>query len=382
MTSSQPVKTTQGNIDPNIIDLGVGHPQNKFLPLELLQKAALTRFNNGDPYFLQYGTRQGDGYLRLALAEFLSQQYREPVDASCLFITNGASMGLALACSLFTQPGDIILVEEPSYFLALKVFADYHLTPIAIPMDSNGLVIEGLEEVLKRHKPSMLYTIPTFQNPSGITLSQERRVRLVELSKSHNFLIVADEVYHFLNYSTPSPQTMAAYIEQGNVLSLGSFSKILAPGLRTGWIHTDPKRIHILIESGLLDSGGGMNPFTSAILRGVLENGGLEANINDLRQSYTSRLTVLDRALRQYLPNAQFQTPQGGYFFWVQIPGIKDTGDYLESAKTQHRVMFNPGSRFSSRSGLRDYMRLCFAYYEEPELEEGVRRLRDIFSIS
>lgn len=380
METNNLIKTTQGNDHPDIIDLGIGHPQDKILPLELLQRAAQERFTSGDPYFLQYGSRQGDGYLRLALAEFLSAHYPLPVNPDDLFITNGASMGLALACSLFTQPGDTILVEEPTYFLALKIFNDYHLKPVSIPMEENGINLVALQHVLKEHQPSLLYTIPTFQNPSGISLSEEKREHLVTLSLDYNFLIVADEVYHFLNYHAPSPKPIAAYMDNGNVLSLGSFSKILAPGLRTGWIQTGPMRMHAIKESGLLDSGGGMNPFTSAILRGVLENGDLQTNINKLRDAYTSRLSALDRALKQYLPNARYHTPQGGYFFWVQMPENLDTGDYLTKAKNQYQVMFNPGSRFSSRSELRNFMRLCFAYYDEPELEEGVLRLSRLFS--
>ncbi len=380
MTVQTTIKTTQGNTDPRIIDLGIGHPQYKLLPLELMHKAVQLRFSAGDAYFLQYGTRQGDGYLRLALADFLSAHYPLPVNPEDLFITNGASMGLALACSLFTQPGDTILVEEPTYFLALKIFKDYHLKPVSIPIDESGINLEALQQALEQYRPSLLYTIPTFQNPSGVTLSQEKREYLVKLSREYHFLIVADEVYQFLNYSTPAPKPMAAYIDRGNVFSLGSFSKVLAPGLRTGWVHTDPERIHILKESGLLDSGGGMNPFTAAVLRGVLENGDLQVNITKLRQTFTARITAFDKAIKHYLPEAQYQIPQGGYFFWVKIPGVSNTEDYLTRAKEQHQVLYNPGSRFSSRSGLHDYIRLSFAYYEEAELEEGAQRLSKLFS--
>jgi DNA-binding transcriptional MocR family regulator len=348
--------------------------------MDLLQQAAQERFNAGDPYFLQYGARQGDADLRLALANFLSQQSPIEVSAERIFITNGATMGLALVCALFSQLGDTILVEEPTYFLALKVFQDYHLKAIAIPMDENGLDIQALEQALKVYKPSLVYTIPTFQNPSGISLSDERRKRLVELSLAYNFLIIADEVYHFLNYTGTPPKPMGAFIDQGNLISLGSFSKILAPGLRTGWIHTSKAHIDKLKESGLLDSGGGMNPFTSAMLRSVVAHGGLEANLQNLRQSYVQRLNALDQALQRYLPEAQYQTPQGGYFFWIRLPGTENTQTYLAKAKAEHQVLFNPGLNFSSRSGLRDFMRLCFAYHEAPELEEGVRRLQSLFS--
>lgn len=380
MTSARLINNTQGNDDSGIIDLGIGHPQDKLLPLQLLQRAVQARFRTGDPYFLQYGSRQGDGYLRMALAEFLSMQYQMTVDPDGLFITNGASMGLALTCSLFSQPGDTILVEEPTYFLALKIFEDFHLKPVSIPIDENGMNLEFLQKALKIHQPSLLYTIPTFQNPSGITLTEERRLQLATISQEYNFLIVADEVYHFLNYTIPSPKPMASYIDHGNILSLGSFSKILAPGLRTGWIQTDKERIQVIKESGLLDSGGGMNPFSSAILRSVLEDGDLLSNITKLRQIYTARVSALDKSLKRYLPEARYKTPQGGYFFWVRMDGIANTGDYLIKAKDKNQVLYNPGNRFSSRAGLQDYIRLCFAYYEESELEEGVRRLRKLFS--
>ncbi len=376
MPPAQKIQTTQGYVDPDIINLAVGHPQDKFLPLERLRRAAETRFAAGDPYFMQYGVEQGDGYLRLALASFLSRGYGFPVDPENLMITNGASMGLALVCSLFTKPGDTIFVEEPSYFLALKIFSDYHLKTVSIPVDENGLIIDALEKALTRHRPSLLYTIPTFQNPTGYTLSDERRARLVALSRHHHFLIAADEVYHFLNYSDLTPKPLSAFIGEGNVVSLSSFSKILAPGLRLGWIQTDPARMQKLNNSGLLDSGGGLNPFTSAIVRGVLENGDLEANIHELREVYAGRIQAMDAALQKHLPSVSYRTPQGGYFFWLRLPGHRDAEALLAAARERYKVGFNPGVRFSSRSALRDCIRVCFAYYETNDLEQGILRIK------
>jgi 2-aminoadipate transaminase len=369
------IETIQGKIDPQVIDLGVGHPNTAHLPLNRLYRAVQTRFATGDPYFLQYGAEQGDGYLRLGMGGFLSRGYQLEVDPEQLFITNGASMGLDLVCTLFTHPGDTIFVEEPTYFLALKIFADHQLEVIAIPVDQDGLIIEILEDALTRHRPSLLYTVPTFQNPSGCTLSAVRRERLVSLSREHDFLIVADEVYHFLDYTTPPPKPMAVFTKEGNVLSLGSFSKILAPGLRLGWIQADPSRIQTLVNCGLLQSGGGMNPFTSAMIRGLLESGELQANVQELRMVYHQRLNSLDAALRQYLPEVTYQRPEGGYFFWIRLPGDLDAQDLLHRARA-YKVRFQPGTRFSSQGNLQAYARLCFAYYEAGELEQGIQRLR------
>jgi 2-aminoadipate transaminase len=368
------IETIQGQIDPHVIDLGVGHPKTAHLPLGKLYRAVQARFAAGDPYFLQYGAEQGDGYFRLGMGDFLSQGYDLLVNPEQLFITSGASMGLDLVCTLFAHPGDTIFVEEPTYFLALKIFADHQLKFVPIPVDQEGLVIEALEEALSRYRPSLLYTVPTFQNPSGYTLSAARRERLVSLSLEHDFLIVADEVYHFLDYTNPPPKPMAGFIGEGNVLSLGSFSKILAPGLRLGWIQTDEVRIKTLVKSGLLDSGGGMNPFTSAMVRGLLESGELLANIQELRVEYCQRLKAMDAALRQYLPGVTYHRPDGGYFFWIRLPGESNAQDLLDRAGT-YQVRFQPGTRFSSQGGLHAYARLCFAYYEAGELEEGIQRL-------
>jgi 2-aminoadipate transaminase len=370
-----PLPISQVNIPPGVIDLGVGDPPFSLLPLALMREAAETRFAQNDPYFLQYGTEQGDAYFRQALAGFLAEGYGFPVDSAHLFITAGVSNALDLMCTLFTRPGDTILVEEPSYFLALRIFADHGLRVVPVETDENGLMIESLEDNLRKFRPKFLYVIPTHQNPSGRTLSAERRARLVEISREHDFLILADEVYHFLSYTSQPPKAFAAWMEDEHVLSLGSFSKILAPGLRLGWIQAHPSIIKHLTGCGLLDSGGGLNPFTSAMVRGVIESGGLKQNIARLIGIYSSKLKVLDNSLRRRLPEAVYSVPSGGYFFWVRLPNGMDAIE-LQQKALKNKVNFRSGVRFSSRDGLRDYIRLSFIFYEPDEIEEGILRLK------
>jgi 2-aminoadipate transaminase len=374
MESDSAVFITQMHDDPAVIDLGVGQPHVSLLPMESIRQAAELRFAQNDASFLQYGAEQGDGFLRRGLARFLTEQYGLPVAAQDFFITNGASLGLDLTCTLFARPGDTIFVEEPSYFLALRIFTDHHLRVVPVPIDENGLVVAALEQELKKARPTFLYTIPTFQNPSGTTLSEERRARLAQLSREHGFLIVADEVYHLLNFSAQLPPPFAAYTGQGNIISLGSFSKILAPGLRLGWIQTDPQRAKAFAGCGLLDSGGGLNPFTSAVVRGLLEDGWLKANIARLCATYQARAAAMDAALRSFIPGAVYQVPRGGYFFWVLLPGGRDARALLKRAE-EFKVSFRPGVRFSSQGALQDYARLCFVYYEADQLAEGIARL-------
>lgn len=373
MTISLP--TIQSQVPAGMIDLGMGDPALSLLPLDLIRASAERQFSQGDPSFLQYGVEQGDGYFRLALAAFLQKNYGFAVNPENLFITNGISQALDLICSLFTRAGDTIFVEEPSYFLALKIFADHHLNVISIDTDEDGLMIELLAEKLTEIHPKFLYVIPSYQNPAGHTLSQPRREQLVSLAREHDFMIAADEVYQLLSYGPRPPDSFAIYSDEPNVISLGSFSKILAPGLRLGWMQAHPETIKRSVTSGLLDSGGGLNPFTSAIVRWVIESGDLEKHLSKLVQAYGARRNAMAAALSKHLPGFEYSTPQGGFFFWARLPERMDAAELRKDVRA-FQVDFRPGTLFSSRSELKDYIRLCFVHYEAEKIEQGIIRLK------
>jgi DNA-binding transcriptional MocR family regulator len=242
-------------------------------------------------------------------------------------------------------------------------------------MDENGLIVEAVEDELSRHSPAFVYTIPAFHNPSSVTLAADRRERLAELSRRHNLLIVADEVYHMLSYSAAPPDPLASHIHSGLLLSLGSFSKIMAPGLRLGWIQGDAGLLQRFIGCGLLDSGGGLNPFTSGIMRNAVENGLLEDQLRNLKSAYSQRKTVLADALRSSLPEpVHFIDPGGGFFIWLEFPEDIDTSHLLAAAKEKN-VGFLPGVKFSACQGMRNFARLSFSYFDVPELADGAARL-------
>lgn len=372
---SDPLSILQTQLPPGVIDLGLGNPPLSLLPLDIIRSAAQNVLSRGDNSFLQYGAEQGDGYFRLALSGFLSRGYGFQAAPENLFVTTGISNGLDLLCTLFTETGDTIFVEEPSYFLALRIFADHRLRVVPIETDEEGLIIESLEEKLTRHKPKFLYTIPVHQNPSGRTLTETRRARLIELSQQFDFLILADEVYQLLNYDDEPSKSFGAYTHIENIIPLGSFSKILAPGLRLGWIQAHENVINRLVTSGLLDSGGGLNPFTSAIIREVIESGNLEKNVDRLIEIYRPRVALMDSLLRQHLPEATYSVPRGGYFFWIRLPEEIDAAELRNRAK-DFKVDIRQGALFSSQNGLKNYMRLCFVFHEENEMEEGIIRLK------
>ena len=369
-----PLQTVQTLIPADVIDLGAGEPQLDLLPLDMLRAAAADRLAVGDKDFLQYGLEQGGGAFRAALAGFLSARYGFSVLHDELLTTAGISSALALLCSLFTKPGDTIFVEEPSYFLALRIFADYGLRVASIRTDEAGLVIDDLIHALKESKPKFLYIVPTFQNPSEQTLSQEPREPLVKLAKEHNFLILADEVYQFLSYTQAQPKSFGAYIDSEHVISLGSFSKILAPGLRLGWLQAHKSIMQKIISCGMLDSGGGMNPFTSIIIGSLIESGGLDRNLSTLVDVLGKRVQVMRELLQKHIPQAQFVPPQGGYFFWLRLPGV-DAKELRKKAQA-HKADLRPGVLFSSRNGLSEYFRLSVSYYDVDRIETGILRLK------
>jgi len=369
------ILTAQLDIPPDVIDFGAGQPSLHLLPLALLREAAASRLADSNAAYLAYGAIQGDGYFRQVLADYLAAHYQMQVDYDSLFVTGGASQGLDLICTLFSRPGDTIFVEEPSYFLALRIFADHRLNIVSLPMDDQGLIVEAVEHELSQHTPAFLYTIPTFHNPTSVTLAAERRNRLVQLSQQHDLVIVADEVYHLLSYAAAPPPPLASHIDLSPIISLGSFSKIMAPGLRLGWIQAGTKLMDRIAGCGLVDSGGSLNHFTSGVMRSAIELGLLDKQLANLKSVYSRRKNALSNALRELLPDSvRFVEPDGGFFIWLEFEDRIDT-DKLLAAARQHKVGFLPGIKFSGQNGLKSDARLSFAYFDVPELEEGARRL-------
>jgi len=365
----------QVDIPPNMIHLGLGQPSNHLLPIKELEKAAAHCLARKNRFFLAYGEERGNANFRQTLADFLSAQYPNPVDPGQLLITNGNSQALDFICTLFTSPGDTVLVEEPSYFLALRIFADHKLNLVSIPVDDKGIITDVLKEKLKTLNPSFLYTIPTYHNPASVTLSYKRRQVLIKICAQKNLLVVADEVYHFLNYSDDPPPPMGSWIDKCPLISLGSFSKILAPGLRLGWMHASTDLVKKMAKSGLLESGGGFNPFTSEIINSAICLGFLKANIQRLKNIYRKRIKIFCDQLRIHLPaQAVFKVPGGGYFIWVRLPDNIDTRS-LRKAAREKDVDFHPGALFSHKKELKNFLRLSFSFYDEEILAEGARRL-------
>ena len=357
------------------INFSVGQPSADLLPLALLENASARYFKGAQPLELNYGERQGDLRFRTALAAFLNASPGCSATPQSLLLSGGISQALDFLCGIFTCPGDTVFVEEPSYPYSFQIFRDHGLNLVPVPLDANGMDLAQFEQLLAAHRPKLVYTIPSFHNPTGRTLDQGRRERLVALSREYGFIIVADEVYQLLYHGAPPPPSFGTLVEQGNVFSLGSFSKILAPGLRLGWIQAGDELMRRLCASGALVSGGNFNRFTSHLVSGIMETGELAGFVTQLRSSYAARAGAMHQALRRHLDGiATWQKPQGGYFFWLDLPEGADAADY-EAAARKAGTGYLRGAACTTAGGLKQCLRLSFAHYPVPDIQEGIARL-------
>lgn len=380
-TASSPdtVVSFESSPDPGVINFGIGQPSSDLLPLDLVRDASDRFFAGAEPSALNYGPLAGDESYLESLSRLLEREYGKAASPDSLFLTTGNSHGLDFACSCFTTPGDTVFIEHPTYFLALRILRDRGLRIVPIPVDGNGLDTDRLELELRRHRPKFLYTIPSYHNPTGCTLSSERRDRLVHLSREQDFLIVADEVYQLLYFNDPPPPALGTCADEGNVLSLGSFSKILAPAMRVGWIQTDERHRQRLAMNGVINSSGSPNHYASHIVRHAIESGSLERHIEGLRRELGRRCSAMDRALSEHIGSrARWHMPQGGYFFWLELDGGIDTAKMRDSA-ARFATGFQPGAVFSAdRDVFQNCLRLSFAHYSVPDIEDGISRLGEL----
>ena len=379
-------------IPRGVIDLGWGHPSARLHPTDALAAAAQSVLGRQSAVPLQYGAVQGFGPLLESLAAYLSGQdaYGGAVSPQSLFLTAGASSAIDLATTLFARPGDTVVVEEPTYYLIEQIFVDHGLNVVGVPTDGNGLDTDALADMLAAGDippPRLLYAIPTYQNPNGSVLPLARRRHLIELARRYGFTVLADEVYQLLHYGPPPPPPLAMLDDAGDdanrdnvhgdgcVISLGSFSKILSPGLRLGWIHAAPGVIRRFVDSGIAASGGGLNHFAATLAHATLELGLLQDNVAQLRRVYGQRHDDVADILRAELGEAvAFTPPGGGYFYWLTLRNGINTDALLPAAR-EAGVSYRPGTAFSASGGFTNALRVSISLYETDQLAEGIRRL-------
>jgi DNA-binding transcriptional MocR family regulator len=368
---------------PGIFELGWGHPNAALLPVEGLRQATNEALDRWGAEALNYGADQGAGPLLAWLAERIGRTEGRAPAQDQIMITGGVSQALDQICTLCTQPGDIVLVESPTYHLAIRILRDHPLELVPVPADDSGLRVDALAAAIAKlrragRQPRLLYTVPTFHNPTGTSLEAERRKALAELASTEGLLVVEDDVYRELSYDGPAPPSLWSLAPAGAVVRLGSFAKSLAPGLRLGWLTAGAATTGRIIDSGLLDSGGGVNHFTALIVAQLCASGRYDQQIAQLRAAYRARRDALLAGLSTYLPpGCDWTTPGGGFFVWVRLPEGLDTAELLPRAEAAG-VAYIPGARFHTAGGGANALRLAFSLYKPEELLDAAARLGDV----
>ena len=321
-----PESTPQGVVAGSI-PLFAGHPSPDLLPTAGLQRIIAASWDGGNvSRFLNYGDEQGNCQLIEFLLARLNRKEKLGISRENLMIIGGSTWGVGMVAQHLAAPGDTVLVDAPSYRDALHIFRDHKLEMRAASIDDEGIIVDELERNLRELAaagvtPRFYYVVPNFQNPSGITMSRERRLAVIELSRQYGFAIVEDDVYSDLRFEGTAPPSFYDLAEGENVIRLGTFSKTLAPGMRIGWLVAPPERIISFVESGMLRMGGGANPFTAAVVADYCRSGAWEAHIDWLRGQYEKRRDIALAALDSSMPpEVEWTRPGGGYFIWLRLP--------------------------------------------------------------
>ena len=380
VTATSHAPLSQAAVRDGVIELAIGQPEPSLLPTRELAVAAATALQKYGADALGYGAEYGPWPLLDWLTAHLGAVDERAPAAGELLITAGISTALDLIATTFTKHGDVVLVEVPTYHLALGILADHGVELVGVETDADGLRVDAVEAAIATahaagKRVSLLYTIPTFGNPTGRTLPVERRKDLARVAASSDLVIVEDDVYRELWFSVPPPPSIGVVDPAAPVLRMGSFSKSLAPGLRLGWISGPSALVGRVVHGGVLASGGGLNPTIALAVAEYADAGRYEPNVARLRDVFRSRSAALVGALREALPDATFAEPEGGYFVWLRLPGGLSAESLLPAADVAG-LTYQPAVRFDA-SGTVDpsWLRLSFARYGEADLIEGARRL-------
>ena len=358
---------------PGVISFAGGLPAPELFDLEGARASFDAVLGGRGRAALQYSTTEGNRQLRAGVAERYTARGLA-TQADDLVITTGSQQGLSLLSTVLVDPGDVVLVESPSYLAALQCFALAGARLVAVPSDEQGIDTGTLADLAERLRPKLLYTVPTFQNPTGRTLSTENRRAVVAVAEQHGFRVLEDDPYAELRYSGESLPTIASLAPPGQVVSTGSFSKILAPGLRLGWVRSDPA-----LRAGLVVAKQAADLHTSTLDQAAaahyLASGRLDAAIALSCVAYRHRRDALLTGLASALPaGSTWNAPDGGMFVWAKLPEGWDTTRLLAVA-LQHDVAFVPGAPFFPADPEGHAMRLSFTTYEPDRILEGTGRL-------
>ena len=367
---------------PEVVSLAGGMPFVSALPQELLAKAYHDLMAKKGNLAIQYGGGQGDLVLRDQIRELMAL---EGIQSSVedLVITTGSQHGLDLLSGLFLDKGDVVVAEGPSYVGALGIFRHYEADVEHVYTDHDGMSPEALQETITNlkaqgRKIKFLYLVPNFANPSGVTLSAERRPRILEICKREHSLIIEDNPYGLLYFDKPVPEALRA-VEEDGVVYLGSFSKILAPGFRVGYVLAPPAirdKMVLAQESALLCPSS----FTQMMISEYLANADWKGQIDTFRGVYKERKDAALAAMHEFLPDLHTTRPDGGFYLWVTLPDGVDSKAMLPLA-VKELVAYTPGTAFYGDGTGHNKLRVCYSYPTPENIKVGIKRLANVINL-
>lgn len=365
---------------PNVISFAGGLPAPELFPLSDIRESYDRVLGAGDPSVLQYGTTEG----YLPLREEISAQMRAKgvqAEAANIFLTNGSQQGLDLIAKLFLNPGDEVLLQNPSYLGAIQTFRSYQANFRIMPTVEGGIDIPALELSIKERRPKIIYLAPTYQNPTGTTLTIEERKAVALIASRYGIPVIEDDPYSELRYDGPALPPIKSFAAEDAVIYLGTFSKTLAPGLRLGWIVADRELI-----AKLSVAKQGTDLHTSTLLQRAthyyLTHFNALEHVETIRQTYKVRRDLMLAELKaNFSAQVKWTEPTGGMFIWLTLPDNYDTVKLLPRAVAAN-VAYVPGAHFFAHEGSHSSMRLNFSNPTPLQIKQGIKALAEILAVN
>jgi len=370
---------------PGMISFAGGLPYPGLFPVEELKDIVNAVLDREAKKALQYGPTEGDARLIDFIVKWMREDEGAEIDKDYILIVSGSQQALDLVGKIFINPGDSIIVGLPSYLGALQAFNSHRARMIGVPVDKQGMDVDKVEGILMEYKQKgekikFIYVVPDFQNPAGVTMTLERREKLLDLCYEYGTIVVEDSPYRELRFEGESVPMVGAMDKKGYAFSLHTFSKILLPGFRLGWIIAN-KAIMDKLIMGKQPADLCTSPFSQSIVYEYLRRGLLKPHIEKIVKLYREKRNVMLQALEKYVPKdsgIDWTHPEGGLFLWVTLPEHMDAEELFPKA-VEKKVAYVMGSAFHFDGSGKNTMRLNFSYPSEEQIDEGIKRLVDLF---
>lgn len=361
--------------DPQIISFAGGLPAPELFPVKEMKEAVDRVFAKHGQEAMQYGAAKGVTALRELIQKHVKDKENVDAELENVLVTTGSEQVLDLVGKAFVDPGDTVLVEQPTYLCALDVFKTYGANFAGVEMDEQGMKMDALEAALKSHpNTKLIYTVPNFQNPTGRTMALERRKQLAELAAKYDVYVLEDNPYGEIRFAGQHVPAVKSFDQTGHVFYMSTFSKTLAPGFRLGWLVADEdvvNKLTVLKQSADLHTD---NLAQYAVVE-FLQNNDLDAHVKEISALYGKRKQLMVDGIKKYFPaGVKYTDPEGGMFLWVEVPGVDDTVALFKEC-LKHNVAFVPGDPFFAGAAQPGTFRLNYSNAQEDKITAGMKQL-------